>query len=238
VNSLFIPWDFVLVLVFLAVIVPWRGTQRMRRLFAKAELTSSDRLRLYASTIVLQWLIVGVLAFLCVRRSVSPNELGLQAGGLSRTLGLTVGLTAILCINQIFGFRKITKLPEGRRGSLFAISEKIMPRSRTETLVYTALALTAGLSEEFIYRGFVFMAFMHALVNYVSPIWIAAVLSSIWFSVAHLYQGRRGLITTFVVGMIFVSARIWTASLLPSVTAHAAMDLTVGICACKLLQKP
>jgi uncharacterized protein len=238
VNPLFIPWDFVLVLVFLAVIVPWRGRQRMRRLLAKPELTSSDRLRLYVSTIVLQWLIVGVLAFICARRSVSANELGLQVGELSRTLGLTVGLTAILCLNQIFGLRKITQLPEGRRGSLFAISEKIMPRSSTETLIYAALALTAGLSEEFIYRGFVFMAFVHAFVNYMSPNWIAAIMSSIWFSVAHLYQGRRGLITTFVVGMIFASTRIWTASLLPAIVAHAAMDLTIGICASRLLQKP
>lgn len=235
VNFLFIPWEFALTLLFLLVIVPWRGTERMKRLLAKPELTSSDRLRLYASTILLQWLIVAVLVVLCARRTVGPNELGVEIGDRWRTVGLTLGLTALFCANQIFGLRKVAQLPAGRRGSLFAISEKIMPRTRTETLVYAALACTAGLSEEFIYRGFVFMAFVRVLVTYASPIWIAAVLSSAWFSVAHLYQGRRGIITTFVVGLIFASARIWTGSLVPAIAAHAAMDLTIGIYASKLL---
>jgi membrane protease YdiL (CAAX protease family) len=231
VNFLFIPWDFALVLLFLLVIVPWRGAQRMKRLLAKPELTSSDRLRLYGSTIILQWLIVAVLVFLCARRSVDPNELGVQTGDLLRTTGMTIGLTAILCLNQVFGLRKLARLPAERRGSIFAISEKIMPRSARETFVYAALSLTAGISEEFIYRGFVFMAFVRMIVNYASPIWIAAILSSIWFALAHLYQGRRGLITTFVVGLIFVSTRIWTGSLIPAMTAHAAMDLAIGILA-------
>jgi membrane protease YdiL (CAAX protease family) len=237
VNSLFIPWDFVLVLLLLGLIVPWRGARRMRLLLAKPELTSSDRLKLYGSTIVLQWLIVAVIAVLCARRSVDPVELGLSIASPMRITWLTVALTGVLCVNQVFGLRKITQLPEGKRGSLFAISEKIMPRTGRETLLYAALACTAGLSEEFIYRGFVFMAFVRATVNYLPPNEIAAVLSSAWFSVAHAYQGRRGIITTFVVGLIFAFIRIRTGSLIPAIAAHIGMDLTIGIYASQLLRK-
>ena len=236
-DSLFIPWDFVLVLLFLGVIVPWRGARRMRLLLAKPQLNSADRLKLYGSTIVLQWLIVAAIALLSVRRSVDPNELGLSVANPARIVWLAVGLTGVFCANQVFGLRRITQLPEGKRGSLFAISEKIMPRSRTETLLYAALACTAGLSEEFIYRGFVFMAFVRMTVNYLPPNEIAAVLSSVWFSVAHAYQGRRGIITTFVVGMIFAFARIWTGSLIPAIAAHIGMDLTIGIYASRLLRR-
>jgi membrane protease YdiL (CAAX protease family) len=237
VSPLFIPWDFLLVLLFLVVIVPWRGARRMRRLLAKPELTSRDRISLYASTILLQWLILAVVAVVCARRSVGPDELGLAAVDPWRIAWVTVALTGIFCMNQVFGIRKITSLPPAKRGSLFAISEKIMPRNRIESLAYAALACTAGVSEEFIYRGFVFMAFLRMAVNYGSPNGIAAVLSSVWFSLAHLYQGRRGIITTFVVGMVFALVRIWAASLIPAVVAHAGMDLTIGICASKFLRK-
>jgi membrane protease YdiL (CAAX protease family) len=237
VNPLFIPWDFLLVLLFLVVIVPWRGARRMRSLLAKPELTSRDRLFLYGSTILLQWLLVAVVAAVCSRRSVGPEELGMAVADPLRTAWVTVALTGLFCINQIFGIRKITQLPEGKRGSLFAISEKIMPRSKRETLLYAALACTAGISEEFIYRGFVFMAFVRMTVNYAPPNGIAIMLSSAWFALAHLYQGRRGIITTFVVGIIFASIRIWTGSLIPVVAAHAGMDLTIGICASRFLRK-
>jgi len=237
VNSLFIPWDFVLVLLFLGLIVPWRGVRRMRLLLAKPELTSADRLKLYGSTIVLQWLIVAVIALLSARRSVNLNELGLSLANPTRIAWLAVGLTGVFCANQVFGLRKITQLPQRRRGSLFAISEKIMPQTGRERLLYAALACTAGLSEEFIYRGFVFMAFVRMTVNYLPPNGIAAVLSSAWFAVAHVYQGRRGVITTFIVGLIFAFTRIWTGSLIPAIAAHIGMDLTIGIYASQLLRK-
>ncbi len=120
---------------------------------------------------------------------------------------------------------------------LFAITEKIMPRSAGETIVFAALACTAGISEEFLYRGFAFTAFVRMFVNFGPPNAAAAILSSAWFSLAHLYQGRRGIITTFVVGLIFVLTRIWTGSVVPAVFTHFGIDLVVGIYASRLLRK-
>ncbi len=237
VNSLFIPWDFVLVLLFLGTIIPWRGDARMKRLLSKPELTAADRLSLYASTILFQWLLVAIVAWRSAARTVSPEELGLAASDPWQVAWASIALTGLLCVNQVIGLRKISRLPEGKRGSVFAITEKIMPRTPRETLVYAALACTAGISEEFLYRGFVFMAFVRMIVNFGPPNGLAAILSSAWFSLAHLYQGRRGIITTFVVGMIFVWMRIWTGSLIPAVIAHIGIDLVVGICASRFLQK-
>jgi CAAX protease family protein len=237
VSSLYIPWDFVLVLSFLGIVIPWRGDARMKRLLSKPELTTADRLSLYGSTIVLQWLIVAVVAWRCAARGVGPDELGLAGGDSWQVAWTSIVLTGLLCVNQVVGLRKVSRMPEGKRGSVFAITEKIMPRTSKETFVYAALACTAGISEEFLYRGFVFMAFVRTIVNFGPPTGVAAILSSAWFSLAHLYQGRRGIITTFVVGMIFISVRIWTGSLIPAVIAHIGIDLVVGICASRFLQK-
>jgi uncharacterized protein len=237
VSSLFIPWDYVLILIFLGVIVPWRGDARMKRLLNKTELTGADRLSLYVSTIFFQWLIVAVVAWRCAARTVSPEELGIAAANPWQVVWTGAALTGILCLNQLAGLSRIAKMPEHNRGRLFAITEKIMPRSARETLVYAALACTAGISEEFLYRGFVFMAFVRIIVNYGPPTAGAALLSSAWFSLAHLYQGRRGIITTCVVGIIFASIRIWTGSLLPAIAAHIGIDLVAGIGMSRFLRK-
>jgi membrane protease YdiL (CAAX protease family) len=237
VNSLFIPWDFVLILLFLGVVIPWRGAVRMKRLMSKPELTTADRLSLYGSTVVFQWLIVVIVGLRVLIRGVELEELGLAASDPWRIAWTTIALTGFLCLNQVVGLRRITKIPADKRGRLFAITEKIMPRTPKETLVYAALACTAGVSEEFLYRGFVFTAFVRMIVNYGPPNALAAILSSAWFSLAHLYQGRRGIITTFVVGLIFVSVRIWTGSLIPAIAAHIGIDLVVGICASRFLRR-
>ena len=237
VNSLFIPWDFVLLLLFFGAIIPWRGAARMKGLLSKPELTTADRLSLYGSTILFQWLIVAIVAWRALAREVSPEELGIAAGDPWQIAWTSFALTGLLCVNQVVGLRRITRMPEGKRGSLFAITEKIMPRTTKETLVFAALACTAGISEEFLYRGFVFMAFVRTIVNYGPPNTLAAILSSVWFSMAHLYQGRRGIITTFIVGLIFAFLRIWTESLIPGIIAHIGMDLVAGICVSRFLRR-
>jgi membrane protease YdiL (CAAX protease family) len=237
VNFIYIPWDFILILLFLATLVPWRGAARMKRLMNKPELTSADRLSLFLSTIFFQWLIVAIVAWRVIARDVSPGELGFSVDDPWRIVWTSVALTGILCANQFFGLRKISALPPDKRGSVFAVTEKIMPRSARENWFFSALAITAGCSEEFLYRGFVFMAFYRAIVNYGSPDTIAGILSSAWFSLAHLYQGKRGLITTFVVGGIFISVRIWTGSLIPAIVAHIGIDLVAGLYASKVLQR-
>lgn len=235
-NPLFIPWDFVLILLFLAIVIPWRGQLRIRQLMSKPEPTSADRLSLYWSTILFQWILLLVVAWRCLARTVEPEELGISLSEPWRIAWTTIGLTALLCLNQIAGLRRIARVPPEGRGAFFAITERLVPRNLKETWVFAILACTAGITEEILYRGFVFAAFVRMVVNYGPPNGLAAILSSAWFSLAHLYQGKRGILTTFVVGLIFVSVRIWTGSLVPVIIAHAGIDLVAGICVSKYLR--
>jgi membrane protease YdiL (CAAX protease family) len=225
-----IPWDFFLILIFLGTFVPWRGAVRIKRLLHQPILGSAERVSLYCSTLLYQWLIVAVVAWRAFSRKLSLAELGLTASHPMRTAWIAVALTALLCANQWASLQRMTRVPEAERGLLFRIAERIMPRTSTETLVFAALACTAGLSEEFLYRGFVFTLFARMFAGSAEPIMIAAVLSSGWFAVGHLYQGKRGMITTFVVVIIFSIVRIWSVSLIPSIAAHAGIDLFAGIC--------
>ena len=230
-----LPWDFILILLVLGIVVPWRGTVRIKRLLGQPALTGRQRMLLYGSTIGFQWLMVAIVLWRSLARNLSPLELGFTLGDPWRTALIALSLSLVLAANQFVGLSKAAQIPVGERGFLFKFTEKIMPRAPTEKLAFAALACTAGLSEEFLYRGFVFVVFARLFVESRSPVWAAAIASSCWFAIGHLYQGRRGIITTFVVGMIFVSVRIWSRSLLPPMVAHMCVDLIAGLYASKLL---
>jgi membrane protease YdiL (CAAX protease family) len=230
VRPTLIPWDFFLILIVLGTLVAWRGAVRVKHLLGQPAPGAAERLSLYGSTIVYQWFIVAVVAWRAFSRKLGLAEVGLTVSDPGRTAWIAVVLTALLCANQWASLRRMTRVPDSQRGLLFRISERIMPRTSAETIAFAALACTAGLSEEFLYRGFVFTVFAHMFAGSAVSIMAAAVLSSAWFAIAHLYQGRRGLITTFIVGILFSVVRIWSGSLIPSMAAHAGMDLIAGIC--------
>ena len=232
-----IPWDFILILAVLATVIPWRGASRVGRLMKRPNLSSADRLSLYGSTIAAQWVIAGIVLWRALARGVHPGDLGLTVSDPGRSAGIAVGITLLLSMSQFFALRMAARIPVEERGPLFRITEKIVPRSLPETVVFAALASTAGLSEEFLYRGFAFAVFLRMFAGTNIPALYAGTVSSVWFGAAHLYQGRRGIITTFVVGMIFVAMRLYSGNLLPSVIAHTAVDLTVGVSVPRLLRK-
>ena len=234
-NLSAIPWDFTLILIALGVVVPWRGAVRVRRLLAQPALTSFQRLSLYASTIAFQWFIVALIYWRSVARHLTPADLGLVVSGVWQTLSIGLVFTALLCLNQWAGLRKIALVPADQRGFLFQFTQKIMPQTSAEAFAFVALALTAGLSEEFIYRGVVFALFSRVFGAAPSGIFLATVMSSIWFGAAHLYQGRRGVTTTLVVGLLFAAVRIWTGNLVPAIMGHTGVDLVAGIYAPRVL---
>ncbi len=227
-----IPWDFALILFLLGVIVPWRGAVRMKKLLARPQLRTVDRLILYGSTITFQWLAVALVAWRCHARGVTAHRLGLAFPEPWFTTAVAAGLSLLLFANQLFGLRRMARLPPARRGFLHQMAEKVMPQNLVEAMAFVALATTVGLCEEFLYRGFVFTVILDATATSLP---IAALGSSLLFGAAHLYQGRRGLASTFLVGLLFAATRIWTASLAPSVVAHALTDLVAGLAAPRLL---
>jgi membrane protease YdiL (CAAX protease family) len=113
------------------------------------------------------------------------------------------------------------------------LAERILPQSPVELLPYLALAATAGLCEEFLYRGFA----MAALTRAGLPTWSVVLLSSVLFGLAHLYQGRGGLISTLVIGTVFGTARIAYDGMVPVMVWHFAVDAVAGFAGPKYLLK-
>ena len=227
-----LPWDFAFILLVLGVLVPWRGALRIKQLLARPRLETADRLAVYASTIAFQWLAVAVVAWRCSVRGLTAQELAIAAPDAERVAFTALALALGLGATQLAGIRRMARLPAQRRGFLYQVAQRLMPQNTLEILVFIVLAGTVALCEEFLYRGFVFAALRRAGSE---SLVFATLGSSALFALAHLYQGPRGLRTTFVVGLLFAAARLWTGSLVPPMLAHLVVDLVAGLAAPRLL---
>jgi membrane protease YdiL (CAAX protease family) len=219
------PWDVWLIFIVLAVVLPWRGRARMKKLLAMPQVGTMERLVLYASTIAFQWLAVTVVAWRAWVHRYTAVELGLTIHDRTRILvAATVGAATIATL-QWLNLRRMGKIPPKARGRFQAIAERILPQSTVELLPYLALAMTAGLCEEFLYRGFAMAVLARAGLS----LWAVVLCASVLFGLAHLYQGRSGLLGTLVIGTVLGVARIAYDSLVPVIFWHAALDIVAGV---------
>ncbi len=218
------PWDIWIIFFVLGAVLPWRGRVRMNKLLAMPQVSTMERLGLYASTIAFQWFAVGVVAWRVWAHGFTASQLALTIHGRSRIfLASIVGATAIATL-QWLNLRRAGRLPIEARGSLQAIAERILPRSTVELLPYLALAITAGLCEEFLYRGFAMAVLLHVGLQ----AWAVVLISSVLFGLAHSYQGRGGIVMTLLIGLILGSSRIAYDSLIPAIFWHSAVDVVAG----------
>ncbi len=218
-------WDYAAILLFLGVIAPTLGYFRVRRLLRIPFTTSMERLALYASTIAFQWVLVGVILWRTDVNRVLPGQLGLIVGNGELTASVAIVLSLLVLSNQIISIRKLAASPHEIKGMIAEMALKIFPQGAVERLAFVALVITVAICEELIYRGFIQSLFQSVGGSIAAGI----VGSALFFAAAHVYQGRRGFVSTFVVGLVFATVRWWTGSLLPSICAHFAADLAAGL---------
>ncbi len=218
------PWDILLIFFVLGVIVPWRGRKRLQQLLAKPRVEPRERLSLYFSTIAFQWIAAGVAAWRAWAHGYTAIQLGLVIPGRFRLFAVTVCGAALIVTLQWLNLRRMGRSASPLRGPLQALAERILPQSKAELIPFLALALTAGLCEEFLYRGFA----MAAIGKMGLPAGVVIFLSSILFGLAHLYQGRAGFLSTMVLGIFFGISRAAFGSLLPVMAWHVGVDVVAG----------
>jgi CAAX protease family protein len=227
------PWDFWLILLFLSVVIPWRGYTRLKKLLALPSVDTREKLVLYAVTIAFQWVLVGLVAWRSLVRGLTLQELGL---GSQNWIGTVVGgvFGAILIGGlQWLNLRRIGRMEGEAPELLRKLAKRLLPVNFLEYLPYSALAITAGVCEEFIYRGFVIAAFSWVGL----PLWLVVIVSSILFGLAHAYQGRGGILSTGIFGVLLAIGRLSFGSLVPVMMWHAGLDLAAGLAAPKYLLK-
>lgn len=107
----------------------------------------------------------------------------------------------------------------------------MFPRSRKSLIMFTVLAFIVGVSEEMIFRGY--------LYSYMQEYWgvsafISLVIVNVVFGLLHFHQGRSAMIDTATLGLAMSQLYIQSGSLLLPIIFHILYDLKIVIVTRKL----
>ena len=215
--------DPVIVAAFILLsLYEWRWYwPRVARRLAAGE--SGVRARAYLDIMVAEWAGVALVLGLWIRERRPWSALRL---GPSPLLPLALGF-AVVALYLVLALRLRRKLmarPErlARIRSMMSYADVLIPRTPAERGRFTAVALTAGICEEILCRGFMLWYFGAWGV-------VAAVLlSSAVFGLGHLYLGVAHVFRTSLIGVVFALLTIATGSLVPAIALHVAMDWVSG----------
>ena len=99
----------------------------------------------------------------------------------------------------------------------------LLPRTTAERRLFTLVGVTAGVCEEWLYRGFLLAVVAAIGGGLPTPALVA--IAALAFGLAHAYQGVAGIVTTGVLGGVMAGLYLGTGSLLLPVVLHALIDL-------------
>jgi uncharacterized protein len=210
------------VALYAVVIAPWLGCflfeQARRRIRAGDPLA---KVTLYRLMVIEQVVGTMVVLWLCFSGAISTAYLGL---GAPRSAWLTTGLSAAIGTLLLWsGLRLRPKAHKIREKLKDRPTEILLPDTLTEQRWLATVSIGAGISEELIFRGFLFY-YLSLWFPYINGL-ECALITSLTFGLGHLYQGWKGVVGTALVGLIMAGLYLLTGNLLVPVIAHATTDL-------------
>jgi membrane protease YdiL (CAAX protease family) len=213
----------VLLGAWIVFVQPFAGRRRYRLLIERLFHDPSARLHHYRRGIAFEWAgaaLVGLLALLAHSRLRSLWPPGEHPGVAAQIPALAVAVVAITAVYRFGG-------QPARRALAVQLRPvaALLPRTPSERRWFALLAVTAGICEELLYRGFGLAALRWVASDVRTPALI--LISGAAFGFAHLYQGRLGVTLTGVLGAYLAWIVIATGSLVPVMLLHALLDLRI-----------
>lgn len=220
---------------YLVVGEPFVGHALHRRFEGRLRTDPTARRSLYRRLLVLEW---GLALIALVVWLAAPGVTAAQVGlgwpqrwpGVPATiaclllLALVAWSTLALRSGALAGPPAPVRPGEGRHTeSPGAATVALLPRTVLERRLFAVVGVTAGICEEWLYRGF-FLAVAAAVLPGV-PGALLVVVAAVAFGVAHAYQGVTGMVTTGVLGGVLAAVYLSSGSLLLPVLLHALIDL-------------
>ena len=224
-----------LLVLFLVVVQPLVGYYRFTRLTAApGPIPTPRKLRLYAIVVASQWVLTAAAAWVLARRGLALADLGLHgAPPVLATLAAVLATLAVLGGTWL-SLRTLAREPGAALPSHLVKVVRILPVSGAERIGFTLVALTAGVCEEILYRGYLVYAFDRVLPSS----WWSMLLAAALFGTAHAYQGVRGMVATGLLGAFLGAVYVAGGSLWPGIFLHAVVDLVNGFALGGLKREP
>ncbi len=148
-----------------------------------------------------------------------------------------VSLIILLCL-MILGHHVLAWLKPAWRAGLsgpLQLVEFMLPQTARERRLWVVAALTAGICEEILFRGFM-IDYLHGSLD-ITPTW-SWVASSILFGTGHAYQGRTQVVATGLFGAAMGLVFFQYESLLVPMIIHMFWDMRLLVWSPKVAVDP
>ncbi|MDX1404830.1 MAG: CPBP family intramembrane glutamic endopeptidase [Woeseiaceae bacterium] len=217
--------DHLFVIAF-AVIYPIAGFIGFRRLLRRAARGEViDRSQLYRNTYIGHWTLFFLFLGLWIGTSRDFSAVGVNFE-LDLWTAISALLTAAAIVTLVVQLRHVQDSTQeqidnlSRRIGKLAI---IVPHNESELMRFYGIAVTAGIVEEVLWRGF-----MIWYLSLFMPLWAAALVSALGFAVAHAYQGLSNLPQIAGVSATLTAVYLLSGSIWLPIVLHAAIDILQG----------
>lgn len=180
---------------------------------------------LYQRTFAVEWGLSAAAAFAWLTQGHPWRALPLYAPEPWRlALGMVVVLVVVaLMTQQVSVVRRSAKARASVRRQIAPVA-RVLPGTTLERGWFMALSVTAGVCEEWLFRGVLTTLF---------AMWfglpLAVLLANVSFGFGHAYQGRKQILTTGVIGLAMSGIVLATGSLVPAMLVHAVVDIGSGL---------
>jgi CAAX protease family protein len=233
--------------IVLAAYIVWETVgfvARYRRL--KEEIASGDhyaRIRVYRRVLVFEW-VSAALALVALRfdwSKLNPKSLALEGTRLMQSLALPPeartgafgGLFAGVLIGGIVfaialrrrnrsGSTPSSNSASSWRSRIMPDFTALIPVTMHERLLYASAAVSAGICEEIVFRGWL-LSTLHFTIGLTGTVLVLTAAAI--FGAGHAYQKVAGTILTTLAGLLFCALYVMSGSLLVPILLHIVVDV-------------
>lgn len=217
--------DMLAVLVGLAL--PAAAALSGRR--GKAQiLETAEKIRLYWTNSAGQWFLALLVAGAWVLQGRKLSHLGLVFPKIS---GISAAIIFLVVAGVIIDSGLQVRNSESieRMRLRWIRDTPFMPANRIEFAHYVAMAVSAAVCEELMFRGFLIRYLEDLFAGGVIATPLAIILPALIFGISHWYQGPWRATKILVFAVAFGSLFVLTSSLLVPTMLHAGLDLSMGV---------
>jgi uncharacterized protein len=209
-------WHTALFLLALGGLAAWGAHRQGLPAFGVSRATS------YLITIGWEWLLLALAAWGIRLGGGSIESVIGNRWSTAKQIGRDVGIGVLFLVGSnilLAGLQAILRPgPNANIG-------RMLPRNATEITLWIFLSLSAGICEEFTFRGYL----QQQLNGWLKNVTAAVVIQGIIFGAAHAYQGLKLVITIVVLGSLLGWLTQWRKSTKPGMISHFLQDAIGGI---------
>jgi membrane protease YdiL (CAAX protease family) len=181
------------------------------------------RLFFYLTTIAWEWILVAYIYLGLRRRGKSIRNIAGRSWESASDFFVDIAIAFGFWIAALFVLSLVAHAV-GSNGMSQA-ARLLAPQGPFESLLWVALAVTAGICEETIFRGYLQRQF----VAWTRSAAIGVLLSAALFGAGHLYQGAKATVVIGVYGLMFGILAEARQNLRPGIITHAWHDAITGL---------